>query len=381
MNETRDDDWDPRDSSVLADQRTAYDDMRARCPVARSEFLGWSLFGHDDVTRVLADPGTFSSRSRHLAVPNGMDPPAHGPYRTALASLFAPDRVNVIEARSREIGADLIGVMVEAGDAEFVTGFAEPFALRTLCAFLGWPEELWECLGGWTHGNQQVALTRDRAAGRALAGLIAEHITINLDEHRGPGHAGADVTDALLQTAVDGANLTDEQIVSVLRNWIAGEGTVTGGLSLLVLHLAEQRELQDRLRREPDLIPAAIEELLRFDGPLVANRRTTTRSVEVGGRRIGAGESLTLMWIAANNDPAAFDEPGEIRPDRDLSESLVWGQGIHRCLGAPLAQLQMRVALEELLARTSGFEVAGTVRRSVYPSNALAELGITFDRS
>ncbi|MGZ6256545.1 MAG: cytochrome P450, partial [Candidatus Limnocylindria bacterium] len=156
------------------------------------------------------------------------------------------------------------------------------------------------------------------------------------------------------------------------RNWIAGEGTVAGGISLLVLHLAEQPDLQDRLRSDPSLIAAAIEEILRVDDPLVANRRTATRQVEIGGRSIERGANLTLMWIAANRDPRAFDAADELRLHRETDKSLVWGRGIHVCLGAPLARLEMRVALEELLARTGGFEVLGEAQRSAYPSDGLA---------
>lgn len=352
--------------------------MRRRCPVAYSEFMGWSLFRHEDVVGVLADPRTFSNASRYLAIPNGMDPPEHARHREALAHHFSDGQMAKLEPRCRAIAVELIGAMVRGGRAELVSAFAEPFALRTLCAMLGWPEGLWQCLGGWTHGNQQAAFSRDPAAGRALAKLIAEHVKMNLDEHRAAHSAIVDVTDALLATTVDGERLTDEKIVSILRNWIAGEGTVAGGLSVLVLHLAERPELQDRLRGDPSLIPNAVEEILRFDDPLVANRRTTTRPVQIADRQIPAGEVVSLMWISANRDPEAFDDAERIALGRDTGRSLVWGQGIHRCLGAPLARLEMRVALEELLARTTRFEVAGRVRRSVYPSDGPAELVIRF---
>jgi cytochrome P450 len=305
-----------------------------------------------------------------------MDPPEHTAYREALAPVFDDERMAGVEDRCRQIAAALIGPMVERGSAEVVGSFAEPFALRTLCALLGWAEELWECLGGWTHGNQHAALTRDRSAGRALARLITEHVMDNLSQHR--THEGEDVTDALLATTVGGARLTDEQIVSVLRNWIAGEGTVAGGIGLLALHLAEQPELQDRLRAYPALIPNAVEEILRVDGPLVANRRTVTRPVEIRGRGIGEGDSISLMWIGANRDPETFVDADQVQIDRDTSGSLVWGRGIHVCLGAPLARLELRIAVEELLARTSRFEISGEIRRSAYPANGPAELNLRF---
>jgi hypothetical protein len=373
------DDWDPRDPSIQQDQRAAYDDMRERCPVAHSEFLGWSLFRHGDVAAVLSDPATYSSASRHLAIPNGMDPPAHGAYRGVLEPFFSPERLAGFESVCRAVARDLIARLLPAEHIEFVDAFATPFPLRALCAFLGWPEELWECLGGWTHGSQQAAFTQEPAAGKALARLFAEHVTANLGAHRASTDAADDATDWLLATSVEGHPLDDEQIVSVLRNWTAGHGTVSAALGVVALHLAEQPALQERLRADPSLIPAAIEEILRSDDPLVANRRTTTREVEIGGRTIPEGAGLSLMWIAANRDPRAFVQPDSIDIGRDADAGLVWGQGIHRCLGAPLARLELRVAIEELLAHTGrfGLDTEGA-RRSPYPSNGLAALALRF---
>ncbi|MEO8246134.1 MAG: cytochrome P450 [Chloroflexota bacterium] len=371
MTKPHQDEWNPRDPSVLADQRRAYDEMRETCPVAHSEFMGWSLFRHEDVVRVIEDPATFSSASRHIAIPSGMDPPDHARYRSALEPHFTDNAMAAVEPRTRQIAIELLDAMLGAGDAELMESFTTPFTLRTLCAFLGWPEDQWEFLGGWTHGNQQAAFSRDPAAGRALAKLLSEHVRANLEERRSAGKHD-DMTDALLATSVDGAELDDDQIVSVLRNWVAGEGTVAGGISLLILYLAEHPDLQDRLRGDPSLIPDAIEEILRVDDPLVANRRTTTREVEIGGRTIPEGANLSLMWIAANRDPRVFDDADQVRLDRETEQGLAWGRGIHFCLGAPLARLEMRVALEELLARTSSFSVGGEVRRSVYPSDGLA---------
>ena len=368
-------DWDPRDPSVLADQRQAYDDMRERCPVAHSEFMGWSLFRWSDVTAVLADTETFSSASRHPAIPNGMDPPEHTRYRAALEPFFSARALERVEPRCHAIAAELVAGMLRSGRAELLQAFAEPLALRGLCAFLGWPESQWEALGGWTHGNQHAAFTRDPSAGRALAVLLAEHVTRNLAEHRRHDPV-QDVTDELLAVTVDGERLSDDQLVAAMRNWIAGEGTVAGGISIIVLQLARDVDLQERLRQDPSLIPAAIEELLRVDDPLVANRRTTTRSVEIGDRHIDADESVSLMWVAANRDPQVFDEPATVHIERDLAHSLVWGQGIHLCLGAPLARLQIRAGIEALLRGTKRLEIAGAVRRSVYPSDALAEFTI-----
>lgn len=370
-------DWDPRAPSVLRDQRAAYDEMRKRCPVAYSDFLGWSLFEHADIGDVLADPETYSSASRHLAIPNGMDPPQHTLYRRALEPYFTPDWMAAFEPRCRPLAATLVQDLLASQDADFVAGFAEPFSLQSACAFLGWPPATWEDLLGWTHGNQEASLSRDREAGARLARVFADYVDAQLRARREmPGEAGEDITSRLTVTEIDGAPLSDEAIVSILRNWIAGHGTVAAGIGILALYLAEHPEDQERLRARPDLLPQAVDEILRADGPLVANRRSTTRDVEIGGRPIAAGEKLTLVWIAADRDPAAFADPYEVRFDRDETGNYLFGAGIHDCLGAPLARLEMRVALEELLARTTSIALAGRPERAVYPSNGLTRLPV-----
>ncbi len=379
MNTERND-WNPLDATVLEDQRLANDEMRERCPVAHSDFMGWSLFRHEDIAAVLADPESYSNVAQFMAIPNGMDAPDHGRYSKALDPNFDPEQMARVEPYARKIAGILLEPMLSGDELEFIAAFATPFALKTLCALLGWPEQQWECLGGWVHGSQQAAFNKDPVAGKNLADLFSGHVKTNLDAHRASDNAVPDATDALLNTEVDGVRLDDEQIVSILRNWTAGHGTVAAGLGILVLHLAQDTELQDRLRSDPTLIPAAIEEILRADGPLIANPRTTTREVEIQGRSIPKGERLSLMWISANRDPRAFDDPNAVNIERDTNDGMVWGQGTHFCQGISLARLEMRVALEELLSRTKQIELASddAPRRTVYPSNGLSALHLRF---
>lgn len=371
-------DWNPLDAEVLRDQRRAYDGMREECPVARSQFMGWSLFRHEDIAAVLSDPGTYSNTSRFLAIPNGLDPPDHGRHRDALDPNFGQRPMEDLERTLRVIAMELLVQAGPPGEVEFIEGFANPFALKSLCAWLGWPERHWQRLGGWVHGSQQAAFGKDQVAGKALADSFSELVRMNLAEHRSAQGSTASATDALLGTEIDGVRLDDEQIVSVLRNWTAGHGTVAAALGIVMLHLARQHALQDRLRSEPSLIPAAIEEILRVDGPLVANPRTTTRQVEIRGRTIPEGEHVMLMWIAANRDPRAFEDSDVVRIERGSSESLVWGQGIHRCQGAPLAGLELRVAIEVLLSTTTRIDLVNrdAVGRDVFPGNGLAALAV-----
>jgi cytochrome P450 len=372
-------DWDPRDVSVLRDQRAAYDEMRERCPVAHSEFLGWSLFRHQDIVSVLADPDTYSSVSNHRAVPNGMDPPEHTRFRSVFEPCFGPEQMAALEPSCRRIAVDLVRPLLPRDEVDFVTEFAQPFCLKTLCTFLGWPPEIWGDLRDWTHGNQDVAFSHNKEAGAALAREFAGYAMEALRVRREAGGVTrADLTTSLMATTVEGAPLSDEDIVALLRNWTAGHGTVMAALGNLVFFLAEHADMQQRLRREPALLPAAIDEILRADGPLVANLRTATRGVTIGDRKIGAGEKLSLIWIAANRDGGAFDDPEVVRFDRDPGGNLLFGAGIHACQGVPLARLQMRVALEELLAGTTAIELgtAAPTRKDVYPSDGFGSLPV-----
>lgn len=356
MNGTLQEDWDPKSDAVQRDQRAAYDEMRERCPVAHSGLLGWSLFRHEDIVRVLNDPDTFSNAvSMHPAVPNGMDPPEHTEYRRIIEPYFRPDRMDAFEPQCREITAGLVQLLLGRDEVEIIGEFTHRFAVRVQCAFLGWPADLHEPMRLWTQRNDKSRLAEDRTVTTKIAQEFEGYVVALLRARRVAGaQASDDVTTRLLREQAWARPLRDEEIVSILRNWTVGEvGTISAAVGILVHHISEHADLQERLRAQPSLLPDAIEEILRIHGPLVANRRVTTRPVEVGGRLIGAGERISLNWISANRDGRAFDDPEAFRLGRDPAANLLYGAGIHVCPGAPLARMELRVAMEELLRRTT----------------------------
>lgn len=376
-------DWDPVSPEVLRDQRSAYDAMRRQCPVAYSPMLGWSLFRHEDVLRVLLDHKTFSSAvSQHLSVPNGMDQPEHTPYRRIIESYFSPQRMDAFEPVCRKISSRLAQKLSDSKESEFIAEVARPFAVAVQCAFLGWPESLHESLGRWTGKNHAATLAQDRKAMSEIAREFEELID-NLLETRLEANAGpeADLTASLMHEKVWKRPLSNEEIASVLRNWTVGEiASITASIGILTQYLAAHTKVQEQLRANPDLLPSAIEEILRIHGPLVLNRRVTRRPVEIGGRKIPAGERISLMWISANRDEAVFEEPDAFRPNRNQEKNLLWGAGIHVCPGAPLARLEMRVFMEELLRHTKSFIPApGKIAPlAVYPASGFASLPLEF---
>jgi cytochrome P450 len=343
--------------------------------VAHSEPLGWSLFSHADVTAVTGDPAAFTSATRRLAIPNGMDPPEHTEYRGALEPYFTSDRLAAFEPRIRQVARDLLAAWGDREQVEAIGEFVDPFAHQALCAFMGWPVEDWNRISGWTHGNLDAAFRSDREAGARLAREFAAYVTQILRARRAEARTG-DLMSELAHLTVRGRTLDDDQIVGLLRTWTAGHGTVAAALGIVIRYLAEDLELRARLSLQPSLIEPAIWEILRTDGPLVSNARTASQDVDIGGQTIRGGERISLMWIAANRDPAAFTDPERVIVDRGTDGNLLFGAGIHRCLGESLAILNVRVAVEEVLQRIDRFELVGPSAppRAVYPSNGLREL-------
>ena len=355
MSQNHSQDWDPLSAEVLGDQRAAIDAMRERCPVAHSDLLGWSLFRHEDVARVLHDPETFSSVvSRNLSVPNGMDPPQHGPYRQLIERYFTPQAVDAFEPQCHRIAADLAQSLVGRVELDLMADFALPFAVRVQCAFLGWPSSMHEPLRLWVHKNQAATFAQDRSAMADIAREFSGYVTGLLQRDAAETKVGQGVTSDLVDQIVNDRTLNDEEIVSILRNWTVGEiSTIAAAVGIVAQYLAEHAELQQQLRTQPSRLPDAIDEVLRLYGPLLANRRVTTRAVEIGGRSIGAGERISINWVAANRDGGVFKDPQSFQWDRDASANLLYGAGIHVCPGARLARMELRVAVQALLDGTT----------------------------
>lgn len=346
-------DWEPRSPEAQQDQIAFYDRMRSSCPVAHSRHDNWTVFRHADTVAILDDPETYSNAvSRHLSVPNGFDGEEHVGYREIVDRYYMPARISAFEPECRAISAELIAALPRDEDIDVMTQLAEPFANGVQCAFMGWPESLREPLREWTKRNQRATLSGDGAAMSAVALQFDRYITEQLDARR-DAPADLDITASLLHEKMGDRALTDDEIVSIIRNWTVGElGTIAASVGIMANYLARNPAVQQRLRDDPSLLTAASDEILRLRAPLIANRRRTTRPVEIGGREIPAGERVMVLWASANRDESVFGDPDEFRLDRDPAHNLVYGRGVHYCPGAPLARLELRVIFEELLAAT-----------------------------
>ena len=346
------------------DPLESWDAARRRCPVVHEEVAetgtSWSIVGHAETLEVLYDHATYSNRvSTHLSIPNGMDPPEHGRFRTIVEEFFSPERMADFEPACRAIASDVSESFAAQGGGDAVDELGVPYAVRIQCGFMGWPPAMQAALAEWQDANHRATRAADETATAKVAQEFERRIGAVLDERRAQGEdAPNDATTQLLRHEVDGRPLRDHEIVSIVRNWTAGElGTIAASVGILLHALGEDPALQVRLRDDPRLLPQAIDEVLRVRGPLVANRRVATRDATLAGEEIREGERLRILWPAANRDERAFDDPARIRIERDPSRNLLYGAGIHVCPGAPLARLELRVIMEELLRRTAAVEL------------------------
>ena len=348
-------DWNPRGPRVRRDARAAYDEARSRCPVAHGPDGTWTLFSHADVTRAALDHETFSNAvSAHLQVPNGLDGPTHTAFRAVVDTFFTPERMAALEPVVGRVASAAVAALDVPGRLDAVALGAR-FAVRAQSAWLGWPPDLEGTLLAWMADHRAANRSRDRARTAAVAERFTAIVRELAAARRSPG-APDDVTAELVRSRVDGRPLTDAEVVSVLRNWTGGDlGSMALAAGVVVARLADDRELQDRLRAGvgDGELDAVLDEILRIDDPFVGNRRVTTRPVTVRGRDLPAGARVVLNWTAANRDPHAFGDPDAFDPEGHAADNLVWGIGKHVCPGRPLATLELRALVRALLAATT----------------------------
>lgn len=362
--------WEPLSPEVLADQLGTYDRQRTACAMARSP-RGVTLFRHADVVAAAHDPQTFSSAaSARRAVPNGMDPPEHAPWRALVDGFFAPAQIAALEPRVRAIADALVAALPRGTVVDAVAEIGRPFAVRAQTAWLGW-QGIEDELLAWMADNHAATRSGDTARSAAVAAAFDEIIRRQLRRRHAPGQADpVDPTTALLTATLDGQPLSEADIVSILRNWTAGDlASMAAALGVVVWFLATHQDAQQALRDRPQDLALAIDEMLRIDDPFLVNRRVTTRAVRIGEHELAAGDRVYLNWTSANRDEAVFGDPDAYRPEHNAPHNLVYGTGIHACPGRPLATMELVVAVEALLKATALIEPApdAVPERETYP--------------
>lgn len=368
--QTRPADFDPLDPGFTRDPHPTWSDLRDRCPVARGARWGfWALTRYADIIRVSRNPGAFTS-AHGITVPRNpvsgrraplhFDPPEHPHYRRPLNRVLSSAHAQALEPRIRADARTLVGELVAAGGGDAVAALTSPLPGLVFGMLIGISPERARELNvhserfEWAQGHRQadVAEQENQYLYAALRELVTQRRAEPMDPEQ-------ELISALLATRVDGRRLDDEFIAGSIRQLlIAAHVAPAAAIASAIAHLAGDRELQDRLRRDPALVPRAADELLRLYTPNQGFARTATRDTELGGCAIAAGEQVALVLTSANRDPAVFRDPDAFDLDRDPNPHIAFGHGSHKCAGRAFAEAELRIALQELLASTASFALA-----------------------
>jgi cytochrome P450 len=351
---------------VRRDPYPLYARYRAESPILHDPRSGlYLVFDYEGVKRTLSDHDAFSSRY-------GVDwlvftdPPRHGKLRRLISKAFTPASITGLESSIRDLSRTLLDDAMTTGEMDLAESFAVPLPMLVIGSMLGVPPSDRDRFKRWNDAMVNMSLTigrRDAVAAAAQDAFIAAtaemktYVVDQLERRR------ADPTDDLLTrlaaAEVDGERLTPDEILSFFQLLLlAGSETTTNLIDSAILCLIENPKELARLRASPELLPALIEEVLRYRSPVQWMYRVARRDVEMSGQVIPAGKLVLTMIGSANRDPRQFPNPDQFDITRTPNAHIAFGQGIHFCLGAPLARLEATIALTDLLARMTHFERA-----------------------
>jgi cytochrome P450 len=363
------------DEAFFADPHALYATLREQRPVTRARTPAglpvWLVTRYDDARAALTDARLSKDSTRFAAVLDqqtvaperrvafaqelaqhmlSSDPPDHTRLRRLVNRAFTGRAIAGLRPRIEQIAAALADEMA-AGPAEvdLLDAFAFPLPMSVICELLGVPDVDRRSFRAWSH----TLLASDGAAAEhaSVAAAMAEYLVGLVADKR--ARPGEDMLSAIVAASEDADRLSaDETVAMAFLLLVAGHETTVNLIGNGVLALLRHPDRLVELRADPDLVPGAVEEFLRFDGPIdLATFRHTTEPVEIAGTTIPAGEIVLVALASANRDPGQFAVADELDPRREAAGHLAFGFGIHHCLGAPLARLEGDVAFRTLLGR------------------------------
>ena len=375
--------FNPMQAALRSDPYPIYRALREHAPIHRSYLAdGWVLSRYDDVQSVLTSRGFGSderkmrrwakleARGRRAGIPSSYesglatmlreDEPNHTRLRSLAAKAFTPRAI----AQMRPQIEGLLNVAMKripaSGPFEFISTFAAPFPIAVIAGILGvppsdwdrfyaWSEDIIKSLGDGDRGERDLAEKARMELGDYIRGVAEER-------RRCPRR---DVMTSLVQAEEEGERLDADELVSIaILLLVAGNETTAKLLGNSILALLDHPDQLELLRREPKLIPGAVEELLRFDGPVQMTTRIVLEDQTFRGCAFAKGQQIILLLGAANRDPSAFKDPDRLDVTRSECRHLAFSKGAHFCLGARLARLETTLALEAIITRLPGLQLA-----------------------
>ena len=368
--------YNPLSDRTVQDPYPLYAALRTRSPVHRSTLLnGWLFTRHADVDAILRDhrnfandprKGTLSPRQRALLPPADeytlllIDPPDHARLRALVNRAFTQRAVRALEPRIRALLGALLDDITDPAAFDLMQAVARPLPVMAIAEMLGVPAEDRDRFGVWSALRARMLeptiTPRERAAG-VEAGKAFDAWFRPIIEQRAAAPRD-DIVSSLVQARDEGGRLSERETLNMLRLLvIAGNETTANLIGNGMLALLRNPDQLRRLRDDPGLIPAAVDELLRFDSPVQTDFRRVLADCEVNGVPLRKRDNVLLSLGAANRDPEAFADPDRLDVGRSQGSHLSFGRGIHHCLGAALARLEGRIAFEMLLERFSRIEL------------------------
>jgi cytochrome P450 len=327
-----------------------------------SDSGSWVVTRAELIREVFQDPETFISKANSgmsLLVGGGWDliplekdPPDHAKFRALLNPRFAPARISAMEVNIRQRAINLIEAFAHKGECEFVEGFGRPFPVTIFLELMGLPLDLKPQFLAW----EDVILHAPTFEGRAVAARAIKAYLLEMMEARRRAPTD-DLVSFAVGAEIEGRKLTNDEVLGIcFLLFVAGLDTVASTLGFVFKHLGENPEDQRLLRREPELIPNAVEELIRAHA-VVNSPRHVGRDVNFHGAPMKKGDRVVLAMTVASRDEREFDRPDQVDFRRDDIRHTSFAAGPHRCLGSHLARREIRIALEEWLARVPQFRV------------------------
>jgi len=361
-------DFDHLDPRWVENPYPIWDELRQRCPIAHTDrFMGvYFPSRYEDVRAIAYDTEHFSSHRvvvredmppRGGAPPITTDPPKHRGAKNVLLPAFTPEAIARHEPRAREICRSLVERIAGRPACDAAVDYAQEIPVRVMAHMLGIPEQDGDQFRTWIHELLELGITDHAVLARATEEMTA-YFRAQTEKRRAAPGAGDDLISHLLAARINGNPLSDNHFFGTLRLLlVAGIDTTWSAIGACLWHLATHDADRRRLAAEPELLPVAVEEFLRAYAP-VTMAREVVKETRINGTAFKPGEMVLLSFPAANRDPAMFADADRVVIERRENRHAAFGLGIHRCIGSNLARMEIRIALEQWLARIPEFRLA-----------------------